>query len=68
MNTKEMQMEKEVYQRDRELMDAIVKLQGGDVNAFDMIYLHTNRFMFYKAGQLLASYYNKDCRNGGIGN
>lgn len=60
MNTKEMQMEKEVYQRDRELMDAIVKLQGGDVNAFDMIYLHTNRFMFYKAGQLLASYYNKD--------
>ena len=53
-------MEQQAYERDKELMNAILKLQAGDVNAFDTIYLHTNHFMFQKAGQILASYHNKD--------
>lgn len=53
-------MEQQAYGRDQELMNAILKLQAGDAAAFDTIYLHTNRFMFQKAGQILASYHNKD--------
>lgn len=53
-------MEQQAYERDRELWNAILKLKAGDVNAFELIYLHTNHFMFYKAEQILARYYNKD--------
>ncbi len=53
-------MEQQALDRDRELINAVAKLQQGDANAFDTIYLHTNRFLFYKAEQILSNYYNKD--------
>lgn len=58
MNVKD--MEQQALDRDRELINAVIKLQQGNANAFDTIYLHTNRFMFYKAEQILSDYYNKD--------
>ncbi|MBQ7955887.1 MAG: RNA polymerase sigma factor [Lachnospiraceae bacterium] len=54
------EIERQAYEREQELMDAIVKLQAGDTGAFDTIYQYTYKFMFQKAGQLLANYYNKD--------
>lgn len=58
MNVKD--MEKQALDRDRELINAVIRLQQGDRTAFDTIYLHTYKFMFYKAEQILSNYYNKD--------
>lgn len=54
------EMEQQAYTRDAELYNAIISLKRGDISAFDIIYQHTCKFMFYKAGQLLSGYYSKD--------
>lgn len=48
------------YEVERELMQAIEKMQAGDRESFDVIYLHTQRFMFFKAEKMLSTYLNKD--------
>lgn len=42
-------MEQQAYTRDEELYNAIISLKKGDISAFDIIYQHTCKFMFYKA-------------------
>lgn len=43
------EMEQQAYTRDEELYNAIISLKKGDISAFDIIYQHTCKFMFYKA-------------------
>lgn len=43
------EMEQQAYTRDAELYNAIISLKRGDISAFDIIYQHTCKFMFYKA-------------------